>query len=209
MADHVDISRVRAAAAGDRAALEEILLHYYDAVVERLRPKLPADLQGVIAFEDVMQEACSDVARSIDKFTAEDGAGFLAWFARIAENRLIDLARAQRAAKRGGGRQQVQADPNIASSVEDLLSLLAVNERSPSRSMAGHEAIDAVRTALAGIREEYRDAIRLRYIEGLSVGEIAEKLDKTKPAVNMMLHRGLAQMRDALGSASAFFSKKQ
>ncbi|MCA9243820.1 MAG: sigma-70 family RNA polymerase sigma factor [Phycisphaerales bacterium] len=209
MAEHVDISRIQAASSGDRAALEEILLHYYDNVVERLRPKLPADLQGVIAFEDVMQEACADVARSIDKFTAEDGAAFLAWFGRIAENRLIDLARAQRAAKRGGGRQQVQADANVVSSVEDLLTMLAVNERSPSRSMAGHEAVDAVRTALAGIREEYREAIKLRYLEGLSVGEIAEKLDKTKAAVNMLLHRGLGQMRDALGSDSAFFSKKR
>ena len=60
--------------------------------------------------------------------------------------------------------------------------------------------------ALAGLDEPYREAIRLRYIERLKVTEIAERLKKTEGAAQMLCHRGLRKLKEALGRASRYLS---
>jgi RNA polymerase sigma-70 factor (ECF subfamily) len=83
-----------------------------------------------------------------------------------------------------------------------------VDERTPSRSAAGHEAVRAVQVGLAGLKSDYREALRLRYIEGLPVAEVAARMDRTERAVHMLCHRGLQCLRAAVGRSSQFLSSK-
>ena len=65
-----------------------------------------------------------------------------------------------------------------------------------------HPAIDAdaiaVRTALAALRHEEREALVLRYYAGLSDSQIAESVDRPIGTVKSQIHRGLARMENAL-----------
>jgi RNA polymerase sigma factor (sigma-70 family) len=65
-----------------------------------------------------------------------------------------------------------------------------------------HPAIDAdaiaVRTALAALRHEEREALVLRYYVGLSDSQIAEAVDRPIGTVKSQIHRGLARMESAL-----------
>jgi RNA polymerase sigma factor (sigma-70 family) len=65
-----------------------------------------------------------------------------------------------------------------------------------------HPAIDAdaiaVRTALAGLRHDEREALVLRYYAGLSDSQIAESVDRPIGTVKSQIHRGLARMEKAL-----------
>lgn len=197
------------AIAGDSGALEELLLLHYDRLAGRIAGKIPASMQGVINAEDVLQEAFLDVINRISSFEPRESDSFYRWLATIAEHRLIDIVRAHRAAKRGGGRNPLEASPGGDSqSVVDLLSLLAVNDRTPSKSVAGHEAADAIRGALEQIKPDYRDALRMRYIEGLTVAATAARLERTEAAIHMLCHRGLRALADVLGPDSKFLSRK-
>lgn len=204
-----DAELVSRAVAGDAAAIQELLLLHYDPLAARLAHAIPADLQGTIAVEDVLQEAFADAVRHIATFEARGEGALAGWLAAIADNRLIDLIRAARALKRGGGQARVDGGATDRSSVDDLLAQLAVNERTPSRSVAGHEAATAIRRALAGLSDDYRKAIQLRYFDGLSVAETASRMNRTEPAVHMLCHRAIAQLRELLGSASDFFSRSE
>lgn len=198
---------LRRAIDGDTAAVQELLLLHYDRVAQRLNGKIPADLQGTLTVEDVLQEAFADVVQRISSFTSRGEGSFLGWIYTIAEHRLIDLARAARAAKRGGGRAQIDGAVGEGSTVGDLLTLLAAHEHTPSRSIAGHEAVGAVQAALSGLKDEYREVLHLRYFEGLSVAQTAERMSRTEPAIHMLCHRAVAQLRDHLGNASRFLSR--
>jgi RNA polymerase sigma-70 factor (ECF subfamily) len=46
--------------------------------------------------------------------------------------------------------------------------------------------------------ETQREALRLRYVEGLSLKEIAEKMDKTEMAAAGLLKRGLQSLRELM-----------
>ena len=53
--------------------------------------------------------------------------------------------------------------------------------------------------ALDSLPTEQRDALRMRYLEGLPSKDIAERLKKTDGAVRVMLTRSLAKLQELLG----------
>jgi RNA polymerase sigma-70 factor (ECF subfamily) len=52
--------------------------------------------------------------------------------------------------------------------------------------------------ALKELPDLYREAVSLRYIEGLSPSEIADILDESENVVSVRVHRGLKKLRDIL-----------
>lgn len=52
--------------------------------------------------------------------------------------------------------------------------------------------------ALKGMKREYQDIILLKYVEEMSVGEIAESLDKSQTAVRVTLHRATKVLKRIL-----------
>ncbi len=195
------------AAQGDAAALERLLVVHYDRMLAELTPKLPAEFRSVLTAEDVLQETFVVAFREIGSFVPQGPGSFHAWLAAIAQHRLFDLVKGLRAAKRGGGRAGVDAHPaGGEGSVISLLEALRVDQHTPSRSAAGHEAVRAIHVGLASLREDYREALRMRYLEGLSVAEAAARLGRTERAVHMLCHRALRELRAFLGRSSQYFS---
>ncbi|MFN0136716.1 MAG: sigma-70 family RNA polymerase sigma factor [Phycisphaerae bacterium] len=195
------------AVAGDAAALQELFLVHYDQLAQRLAGATPSELQGTIAVEDVLQEAFSDAFQNISSFQARGEGAFYGWLAAIAEHRLIDLIRAARALKRGGGRAAVESPGDGISTVGDLLGLLAIHDHTPSQSVAGHEAVSAIQSALRGLPTDYREVLQLRYFDGLTVAQTADRMMRSEIAIHMLCHRAVGQLRASLGNASRFLSR--
>ncbi len=55
-------------------------------------------------------------------------------------------------------------------------------------------------TALEQLPEEHREALRLRYLEGMPSKQIADKLGKSDGAIRVMLTRSLAKLQQILGT---------
>lgn len=60
---------------------------------------------------------------------------------------------------------------------------------------------EQVRTALVNIKENYQDVIIYRYLDGLSVPEIAKILNKSEEAIRVMLHRALKALKNEVNQA--------
>lgn len=198
---------VERAIAGEPLALDRLLLDSYGKLLARVEEKLPRELKSVVAAEDVIQDVFATAFRSIGTFRPEGMDAFYRWLTAIADNRVIDVVRAQNAAKRGGGRVGAGTGGQERSSIAALIDLVAADDRSPSRSAGGHEAAAAVQVALAGLKGEYREALSLRYLEGLSVGETAARLGKTEAAVHKLCSRGLQALRESMGEAGKYLSR--
>ena len=201
MEDNHDESRlVERAVAGDQAALERLLIRHHGALAAQLRPRLPEALRATIAVEDVLQEAYVLVFERISTFQPRGIRAFGSWLATIADHCLTDAIRAELAAKRGGGFNRMDVSPRTATgSVVEWLDRLAVHLRTPSQSAQEREALLRVQSAMADLNEDYREALRLRYLEGLSVADAADRMGRTEGAVCLLCHRGLKRMQEALG----------
>jgi RNA polymerase sigma-70 factor (ECF subfamily) len=200
---------IERAVRGERAALERLLLDHFAPLSAHVAKRMPPSLQSVVGVEDIVQTTFTNVFQSIDKYAARDDATFLSWLLAIAENQLRDVVRAHKRKKRGGDRVRVEEVPAEEQSHEvQLLDILVGPDHTPSRSAARREGMQAIRTALAELPEEYRRAIELRYFDGYSLEETAILMDRTTGAVRGLVDRARRQIRELLGRASHFLSEK-
>jgi len=197
---------MRRAVAGERLALELLLLAHYARLRNRIARKIPADVRAVVAADDVIQAAFVEAIRHVAAFEPHGPEAFYRWLATLAEHKLVDAIRARRGRGSPAAVRQ-RAGPMFADSVAALLELVVAPDRTPSRVAAGAEAVHAVRVALAMLPDPYQRALWLRYIQGWSVSAIALELGRTERAIHALCGRGLKRLRDLLGSASRFLTR--
>jgi RNA polymerase sigma-70 factor (ECF subfamily) len=53
--------------------------------------------------------------------------------------------------------------------------------------------------AIERLPESQREAVRLHYLEGMKLSEVAKRLDKSTGAIAGLLHRGMKTLRQQLG----------
>ena len=188
---------------GDRVALHELLLSHYAQITEHLENRIPRRIQGEISAEDIVQQTFVQVLRHIHDFKPRTDHSFLAWLKKIAENSMQDTVRRLTREKRGGQRWRVSNDiPE--SSVNDLVEMLSAGSHTPSRSVARHEAIAAVQQSIEALPDDYRQAVQLRLLDGKSLTETANIMNRSPRAVQGLVDRAKKTMRATLGRFSLY-----
>jgi RNA polymerase sigma-70 factor (ECF subfamily) len=80
-----------------------------------------------------------------------------------------------------------------------LEGLLAADQTSPSGRVERQERLVRLADALAALPEDQRRAVELKHLHGLSLVEVATRMDRSVPAVAGLLQRGLRALRQDLG----------
>ncbi len=191
---------------GDLQATEELLWSHYDRLYQFIEKNLPPVVRSTLSANDILQETFVVAWQQIGSFEDRHPAALSTWLRAIAKNKLTDRVRAQVAAKRGGGRVAVQ-NRGGQSSLVDLAELVVASVRSPSGSVAHREAERITLVTLAHLKEDYRQAITLRYLEGRSVAETAAAMGRTERSIHMLCNRALKKLREALGRSSQYLTK--
>lgn len=121
--------------------------------------------------DDVMQETCAILWRKFGEFEA--GTNFGAWALRIARFQVMSHYR---------NRTRAQARLSDET-IEALADTLAATHWESS------DRVEALRTCLGQLREREFDLVRRRYDGGENIGEIANHLGSSVPAVYKALAR--------------------
>ena len=132
--------------------------------------------------EDLTQEVFIRVFRSLSSY--QPGT-FEGWLHRITTNLFLDMMRR---------RARIRFD----SLGEDADDRLPGREPSPERIFTDTHMDADIEAALAALAPEFRAAVVLCDIEGLSYEEIAATLDVKLGTVRSRIHRGRSQLRAAL-----------
>lgn len=196
--DRDNLELLEAARGGDLLALQKLLARHHGRLVAALRSKIPAAHSAAIEPEDVCQETYVAVGTELAKFEPRGPDSFFAWLMAIANRRLIDMVRALKAEKRGGDRVRIDARTTDSDSTAFLLEQLATDSHTPSRSFARQEVVNAVQAALTLLPVDQGNAVRLRYVEGLSLQETAARMRRSVGAVAMLCQRGVSRLAEPL-----------
>lgn len=156
---------VDAARSGDGDAFRTLVERYQDHVFRLAMRVLRCDRN---AAEDLCQEVFMRAYRGLPRF---DGAvRFPVWLHTIAMNTAITEYRSQRTIKRGKHRP-MSIDAPIAGT-EDLYVQPPSREVDPADRADQREFGSAVRDAVSRLPDEFRDAVILRDMQGMSYEEI-------------------------------------
>ena len=69
----------------------------------------------------------------------------------------------------------------------------------PSQHALARERDDRLLEALGALPDDQGQALRLKHLEGLTVDEIAARMDRSPAGVAGLMRRGMSQLRESLG----------
>lgn len=139
---------------------------------------------------DLAEDLTSEVfLRALDRLDSFHGGNFAAWLTRIASNVLADHYRSAAVRREvplaGWDRADVEPGP-------DLVLLHAWEERGRL------EALETAWHHSPRLTDDHRTCLRLRFLEGRSIAQTAELMDRSTGAVKLLQHRAIRMLRDLL-----------
>ena len=185
-------------ATGDQAAGESLLLRHQARLRKMIAVRLDRRLAGRLDPSDVIQEVFAEAARELPAYAQRQPVPFYPWLRRIAWERLVKLhQRHLYAAKRTAWRET--SLPPTDESVLLLAERLADPGTSPSMRVVRVEMRDRVRAGLEQLPNRDREVLVMRYLEQLSMAEIAAVMGSTEGAIKVRHLRAIERLRNRLG----------
>ena len=185
---------------GDESALNQLYRIYAERVRWMVRLRMGRELRSKLESMDLVQDTLIHALSGLDDFTYKDEGDFVRWLSKIAENELRGNLRRLHAEKRDV-RKELRLD-NYGSTTGDgfLRTLGPIEATTPSVIMSRKEDLSKLEKAMDELKPEYREAIILTKIEGLSYEMVATRLDKSPDAVRMLATRAMVALAAAFRS---------
>jgi RNA polymerase sigma-70 factor (ECF subfamily) len=201
MADSVKIdvnallARAREGDSGSRDKLFELCRSYLGFVA---RSRVETWLRRKVDASDLIQETMLEAHRDFDRFEGRTEQEWLAWLKKILAHNAADFVRHyQGTEKREAGREIPFRDP------DDSLSPGAPEPAAPcgtpSQEFMQIDAELRMTAALAELPPDYQEVIYLRNLQRLPFNEVADRMSRTRPAVQMLWMRAIKKLQEVLG----------
>ncbi len=184
-----DAALVEALRRGDPRAVEQLVETFADRVY-RLTFRITGSREDA---EEATQDALWTAARKIDTFKGDSALG--SWLYRIAANAAYMKLRRRKAKER-----EIALEDVLPAVDDGGLHFEPMDDWSPrvddqALNVELREVLDA---AIADLPPDYRTALVLHDVEGLSNPDVAEALGISLPAVKSRVHRSRLYLRKRL-----------
>jgi RNA polymerase sigma-70 factor, ECF subfamily len=186
-----DATLIREAQRGNRAAFEELVRHYDQAVLRLAMHITGSDTEA----QDVYQDAFLKAYRNIGSFRFE--CSFYTWIYRIVTNLCLDSLRKKQVRKEDSA-TQVDSDGQSY----DLMDQVADGRpgANPERDLMRRELGATISRALQRLTPRERMVFELKHYQGLKLRTIGEMLNTTEETAKNTLFRATQKLRGSLAT---------
>jgi RNA polymerase sigma-70 factor (ECF subfamily) len=176
---------------GEESAFQEFFADYFPGLY---RFALARAGQDEDAAEEIVQAAlCKAVAR-IESYRGE--AALFTWLCTFCRHEIS--AYYQRRRREPPRRDLVEEAPEVRAALESLAG--TADAGSPEAALRRQQEAHRVQVALDHLPPRYADALEWKYIEGVSVKEIAVRLGASAKAAESLLTRARDAFRDCFAA---------
>jgi RNA polymerase sigma-70 factor (ECF subfamily) len=158
--------------------MEEFYKKYYLGLKKFVSQKI--DDEGVV--EEIVNDVMLAGMNSISSFNHK--CSEFSWLCSIAKHKIIDYYRKKKI-------------KTVLFSVSPVFEEIADKALTPERDVLKNELKEEIKKTLAEIKKGYKNILRLKYLEGCRVDEIAKETNLTVKAVESRLIRAKKQFREA------------
>jgi RNA polymerase sigma-70 factor (ECF subfamily) len=169
---------VKASQDGDMAAFGELFDRYYEVVFRYVLFRMG---DRTLA-EDITQETFVRALRRIGSVSYQ-GRDIGAWFVTIARNLIFDHVKSSRYRLEQTTNEIIELSPSTSGPEQQVLD-----------GATNDELLRCVRK----LNPDQQECIQLRFLQGLSVAETAEIMDRNEGAVKALQHRAVRRLAQLL-----------
>lgn len=189
---------------GQAAAVNQLLDRHREALRNMVRARMDQKLGRRVDASDVVQDVLLEASQRLDDYIRDPKMPFGLWLRQMAQDRIIDLHRRHRVARRRSidREQQLGAGAMGDKSSLELVAQLRDPELTPAAASLRKELHERFVEAIDHLEEEDREIILMRHFEQLSNSEAADLLGLSQPAAGMRHLRALRRLREVLGEAA-------
>ncbi len=180
-----DLALAHRLLAGDESAFEEFFADYFPRLYRFARARLAGNED---AAEEVVQSA---LIRAVDKLhTYRGDAAMFTWLCTLCRREIAEWL------ERAGKASEVSLIDDHPETRAALDALAACAGDDPETVLRRRELSRLVQVTLDHLPRRYGDALEWKYIQELSVGEIAERLGLGYKAAESLLTRARQAFRE-------------
>ena len=192
---------VTRAADGDQSAVNQLMDLHRTRLRRMIAVRLSPHIAPRVAPSDIVQEAMMEATDRLKEYADVRAVAFYPWLRRIAWQRLQKAHRFHLDTGRRSVEREDRMDAQIADdSLIDLAKQLAGKMTTPSEHAMLKELKQGVREALDALAANDREVLILRYLEQLSLQEVAEVVEVSVEAVKKRHARALHRLQAHLAS---------
>jgi RNA polymerase sigma-70 factor, ECF subfamily len=171
----------------------------FEAFFDRYFPGLFRFALSRLGEEDAAEEAAqAALGRALTRLQTYRGeAALFTWLCTFCRHEIAALLEKRRRA--GTAVALVEDAPEVRAALE----VLAGAEAGPEEALRRRETARLVQATLDALPQRYGDALEWKYVQGLSVREIAERLGVGPKAAESVLTRARDAFREGFASVTA------
>jgi RNA polymerase sigma-70 factor (ECF subfamily) len=158
-------------------------------------------LKSKVDASDLVQQTLLEAHRGLANFRGTTEGEWLAWLKRILSHNAADFVRRYHGVeKRCAAREVSLAAPDDSQLPAPQLS---DGGPTPSQLIMQKEMQLQVADAVARLPEDYQEVVILRNLQQLPFDEVAERMGRSRPAVQMLWMRAIRKLQDVLSEAES------
>lgn len=161
---------------------------------------LPLALRAKVGPSDIVQETAIDAHRDFLRFRGTTQEELYAWLRTILQNNVRDTVRRFEIAQK----RAVAREASLSIIVDRRgISVLPTGNNTPDYSAIRREDAALLVGVLTRVPDDYQTVLRLRYWEGLTFSQIAERIGRSEEAARKLWYRALARLSTELQARPA------
>ncbi|HLJ12247.1 MAG TPA: sigma-70 family RNA polymerase sigma factor [Planctomycetaceae bacterium] len=180
---------------GDDSARDRLFAACRNYVSIAARAEMASWLKSKVDSSDLVQQTLLEAHRGLADFRGTTEGEWLGWLKRILVHNAADFVRRYHGVeKRCAGREVALAGP------ESGFGSPALSDGGPTASQVvmQKELQLQVADALSRLPEDYQEVVILRNLQQLPFDEVAARMGRSRPAVQMLWMRAIRKLQDVL-----------
>lgn len=186
------------AACGDNQARSELFQSQSGMLTRFVKSRMDPTLSARVDPTDVVQDVLMEASKRLESYLATRPVPFTNWLLKIANDAVIDTYRRHTSQGRDVDREVHPAAATDSGISGGWGAEPASQSKSPSSFVGRKELKEKVHALIATLPESDGVIIHLRFIEQLSIREIADRLGITEDAARMRQLRAVEKLRQLL-----------
>src|SRR5262245_43290881 len=189
------------ARAGDEAARNRLFVVCRNYVSIAARAEVASWLKSKVDASDLVQQTLLEARRGLANFRGTTEGEWLAWLKRILSHNAADFVRRYHGVEKRCAAREV----SLAGTDDSQMHAPQLSDGgpTPSQLIMQKEMQLQVADAVARLPEDYQEVVILRNLQQLPFDEVAERMGRSRPAVQMLWMRAIRKLQELLSEAES------